>query len=107
MNILGIIVSNIASLRPKQSSLAAPALVFLLQGKGNLCQQMTGFKRDQLARSIQKLLKAVYALSDPDNVMGKLRTVMDALVAIGIGPAADGTQQHEFVSEASWQCSCR
>ena len=46
---------------------------------------MTKDDRDNLARNIQKLLRATYASPDPDGLMGKLRAALDGLVAL---PAA-------------------
>jgi hypothetical protein len=40
--------------------------------------------RDQLARGIQKLLRATYALADPEGLMSKLRTALDSLVALAL-----------------------
>ena len=88
MVLLGAMIANIASLRLKKSSNAATALAVLLQGKGNMCAAMTGIERDQLARSIQMLLRAALTLADPDNLMGKLRTALDALVALGTETSA-------------------
>ena len=38
--------------------------------------------RDNLARNVQKLLRATYASPDPDGLMGKLRSALDGLVAL-------------------------
>jgi hypothetical protein len=43
-------------------------------------------ERDNLARCIQKLLRATYALPDPDGLMGKLRSALDGLVAMVPAP---------------------
>ena len=43
---------------------------------------MTKDDRDNLARNIQKLLRATYASPDPDGLMGKLRAALDSLVAL-------------------------
>lgn len=87
MVLLGTMIANIASLRPKKSSNAATALAVLLTGKGNMCAAMTGVERDQLARAIQNLLRAAKAQADPDNLMGKLRTALDAMVKLGVETA--------------------
>lgn len=75
-------IANIASLRPKKSTNAATALVQVLQGKGSMCHLMTKEDRDNLARNIQKLLRATYASPDPDKLMSKLRTSLEGLVAL-------------------------
>ena len=75
-------IANISSLRPKKSTNAATALVQVLQGKGSMSHLMTKDDRDNLARNIQKLLRATYASPDPDGLMGKLRAALDSLVAL-------------------------
>jgi hypothetical protein len=75
-------IANIASVRPKKNTNAATALVQVLQGKGSLCHLLTKEERDNLARCIQKLLRATYASPDPDGLMGKLRTALDGLMAL-------------------------
>lgn len=45
---------------------------------------LTKEERDNLARCIQKLLRATYASPDPDGLMGKLRTALDGLMALAI-----------------------
>ena len=81
---LGGNIANIASLRPKKSTNAATALVQVLQGKGSMCHLMQKDDRDNLARNIQKLLRATYASPDPDGLMSKLRTALDGLVALAL-----------------------
>ena len=99
MSLLGSMVANIAALRLKKSGNAATALAVLLQGKGNMCAAMTGADRDQLARSIQVMLRAAYAQADPDNLMGKLRTALDALVALGTDATAAASSSSSLLTK--------
>lgn len=82
MFVIGGSIANIASVRPKKNTNAATALVQVLQGKGSLCHLLTKEERDNLARCIQKLLRATYASPDPDGLMGKLRAALDGLMAL-------------------------
>lgn len=82
MFLTGGSIANIASVRPKKNTNAATALVQVLQGKGSLCHLLTKEERDNLARCIQKLLRATYASPDPDGLMGKLRAALDGLMAL-------------------------
>ena len=82
MLLTGGSIANIASVRPKKNTNAATALVQVLQGKGSLCHLLTKEERDNLARCIQKLLRATYASPDPDGLMGKLRAALDGLMAL-------------------------
>ena len=84
INFSGGNIANIASLRPKKSTNAATALVQVLQGKGSVCHLMTKDERDNLARNIQKLLRATYASADPEGLMSKLRSALDGLVALAL-----------------------
>lgn len=77
-------IANIASLRQKKSTNAATVLLQILQGKGNICHLMSSEDRDFLARSIQKLLRATYALPDPEGWMSKLRIGLDGLVLLSL-----------------------
>lgn len=51
-----------------------------------MCHLMAKEERDNLARCIQKLLRATYALPDPDGLMSKLRSALDGLVAMVTAP---------------------
>lgn len=51
-----------------------------------MCHLMAKEERDNLARCIQKLLRATYALPDPDGLMSKLRSALDGLVALVTAP---------------------
>lgn len=91
MSVLGQVISNVATSRLKNATPAAMALVTMIQGKGGVCQEMSGMDREHLARAVHRLLRAATAYTaDPEGVMPKLRAAVAVLEAMGLDAGKGG-----------------
>ncbi len=93
MSVLGQVVANVAASRLKNATTAAKALLTMLPGKDNrnVCAEMSGSDRQNLARALHHLLRAAGAYTaDPEGIMPKLRTAVTALEALGLDVSAGG-----------------
>ena len=83
MSLLGQSLASITTARPRVLSKATVAIVFLMQGKGNMCHLMTGSAREVLARSVHRLIRSLTGRKDEDGSISKLRTAVEAIEKLG------------------------
>jgi hypothetical protein len=88
MSLLGQVIANVSATKLKHATSVALALVALVQGKGNLSQEMNNLDRQQLARAVHALLRAASAhhaaAADSEGALPKLRAAVGALEALGV-----------------------
>jgi hypothetical protein len=85
---LGEAIASTASVRPKKITDAAKAIISMIQGKNNMCAEMSGSHREALARSVHRLLRSGQATTDSEGVIQKLRTILTSFEALGLSDSS-------------------
>lgn len=88
LSLLGQKIALIASQRPKHANNAAKAVTFMIQGKGNHSDKMSGSDRENLARAITRFLRTAMVLSsDSSGLMTTVQAALSYLEGLGLsGP---------------------
>lgn len=96
MSVLGQTIGSIASQRTggksssdePRSAKAAKSLLALLTGPKNVCANMTGSARNELAKTVNGFLRSISSLPDPDGIVAKLRQGLSKLEELGFDDKA-------------------
>ena len=99
MSQLGQSIGAVAAERLDRFKVVGPALVFLVNGAGNVCCQMNVPARQQLSFTLVRVIRAVKAATsvssnvnvDPDGLSGKLQEALSELDKLNGAASTTGT----------------
>jgi hypothetical protein len=95
MSILGQVIAGIASARPAVLSKTTIAIGQLVQGKANVCGTMPGSSREQLARTVQRLIRSLTGKASEESNVARLRGAVAVLEGLGFEDTNGGKRERE------------